>query len=183
MLHKILTVAAVLFAAGSLYAQKPVAAAVTDIEDNPSNGLEMCRSLFNEYYLSELTTHSKVNMLDTASTQNQINKLELSRGQDLSADQIKKLCSALKTDALCLLKMTRGEKNTIVATVKIVDKEGKTAGSVKASMKGIGDTDAVSRTLATDSARILRKIRGIEEKENRKSEEKTPSLPSTVTQI
>ena len=183
MLHKILTAAAILFAAGSLYAQKPVAAAVTDIEDNPSNGLEMCRSLFNEYFLSELTTHAKINMLDTASTQNQINKLELSRGQDLSAEQIKKLCSALKTDALCLLKMSRGDKNSIVATVKIVDKNGKTAGTVKESMKGIGDTDAVSRTLAGSSAKILRKIRGINEKEDRKSEEKTPPLPSTVTQI
>ena len=183
MLHKILTVAAVLFAAGSLYAQKPVAAAVTDIEDNPSNGLEMCRSLFNEYYLSELTTHAKINMLDTASTQTQINKLELSRGQDLSADQIKKLCSALKTDALCLLKMSRGKDNAIIATVKIVDKDGKTAGTVKASMKGIGDTDEVSRTLAAGSAKILRKIRGINEKEDRKADEKAPPLPSTVTPI
>ena len=183
MLHKLLTAAAVLFAAGSLYAQKPVAAAVTDIEDNPSNGLEMCRSLFNEYYLSELTTHSKINMLDTASTQSQINKLELSRGQDLSAEQIKKLCQALKTDALCLLKMSRGKNSTIVATLKIVDKDGKTAGTVTATLKGIGDTDSVSRTLAISSAKILRKIRGISEKEERKSDEKEPTLPSTVTPI
>ncbi len=183
MFHKFLTAVAVLLAAGSLYAQKPVAAAVTDIEDSPANGLEMCRSLFNEYYLSELTTHAKINMLDTASTQNQINKLDLSRGKTLSAEQIKKLCAALKTDALCLLKMARDKNNAIIATVKIVDKEGKTAGTIQASMKGIGDTDAVSRTLAIGSAKILRKLRGIEEKEIQKSDEKNPSLPSTVTPI
>ena len=81
MLHKFLTAAAVLLSAFALYAQKPVHSAVTDIEDDPANGLEMCRSLFNEYFLSELTTHSKINMIDTASVQKAVNKLKLSRGR------------------------------------------------------------------------------------------------------
>ena len=184
MFHKILTAAAVLLFAFSLYAQKPVSAAVTDIEDDPSNGLEMCRSLFNEYFLSELTTHAKVNMLDTASIQKSVAKLQLSRGQDLSEKQLKELCEKLQTDALCLVKMARNAKKEIVITVKLVNRDGKKIGSVSAAMKGIGDTDSVSSVLAGKCAVILRKLRGIEEPEVKKSEGKSAQpLPSTVTEI
>ncbi len=161
MLHKFLIAVAVLFSAFALYAQKPVAAAVSDIEDDPANGLEMCRSLFNEYFLSELTTHAKINMLDTASIQKSVAELKLSRGRDLSEKEIKDLCAKLKTDALCLVKMSRGEKNAIVIKVKIVENTGKKVGTVSASMKGIGDTDATSHSMARDCAVILRKMRGI----------------------
>ena len=163
MFHKFLIFTAVLFSALALFAQKPVTAAVTDIEDDPSNGLEMCRSLFNEYFLSELTTHAKIHMVDTASVQKSVAKLKLSRGQDLSQKEIKDLCSDLKIDALCLVKMTRNEKKAIAITVKIIDNSGKTAGSASATMKGIGDTDATSHFLARRCAVILRKLRGIEE--------------------
>ena len=184
MVHKILIVFALVFAASALYAQKPVAAAVTDIEDNPSNGLEMCRSLFNEYFLSELTTHAKINMLDTASVQKAIAKLKLSRGQKMTAKQISSLCDNLKTDALCLIEMSRTGKEAIHITVNIVDRNGRKRGKVKASMKGIGDTDAVSNKLAGKSAVILRKIRGIDETESeRKEKQEAQPLPSTVTPI
>ena len=183
MFHKILTAFAMVLAASVLYAQKPVAAAVTDIEDNPSNGLEMCRSLFNEYFLSELTTHAKVNMLDTASIQKAIAKLKLSRGEKLTAKQISSLCKNLKTDALCLIEMSRTGKEAIHITVRIVDRNGKERGKVKGSMKGIGDTDATSNELARKSAVILRKIRGIDETESERMEKQTQPLPSTVTPI
>jgi len=184
MFHKILTAFVLLFAACSLYAQKPVAAAVTDIEDDPSNGLEMCRSLFNEYFLSELTTHAKVNMVDTASIQKAIAKLKLSRGRKLTVKEISSLCKNLKTDALCLIKMSRSGKEAIHITVRLVDRNGKERGTVKASMKGIGDTDATSNELARKSAVILRKIRGIDETESKKMEKQMiQPLPSTVTPI
>ena len=177
MFHKILTVFVLLFAACALYAQKPVAAAITDIEDDPSNGLEMCRSLFNEYFLSELTTHAKVNMLDTASVQKTIAKLKLSRGNKLTEKEVSTLCRNLKTDALCLIKMSRTGKEAIHITVRIVKRDG------KASMKGIGDTDTTSYQLASKCAVILRKIRGINETEYRKMEKEAKPLPSTVTEI
>ena len=183
MFHKILTAFVLLFAACSLYAQKPVAAAVTDIEDDPSNGLEMCRSLFNEYFLSELTTHAKVNMLDTASVQKTIAKLKLSRGNKLTEKEVSTLCRNLKTDALCLIKMSRTGKEAIHITVRIVKRDGKQCGLIKASMKGIGDTDTTSYQLASKCAVILRKIRGINETEYRKMEKEAKPLPSTVTEI
>ena len=162
MLHKFLTAVAVLVSACSLYAQKPVSSAVSDIEDDPSNGLEMCRSLFNEYFLSELTTHEKVNMLDTKTVQKALSDLDLSRGRNLTEKEIKDLCAKLKTDALCLVRMTRKAKNAIAITVRIVDNNGKEAGKVTASMKGIGDTDATSHAMARECAVVLRKMRGIE---------------------
>ena len=184
MFHKILTVAAVLLSALSLYAQKPVAAAVTDIEDDPANGLEMCRSLFNEYFLSELTTHAKVNMLDTASIQKSVGDLKLERGRELSEKQLKELCRKLQTDAICLVKMSRNAKKEIVITVKLANRDGKKIGEVSASMKGIGDTDSVSSLLAGKCAVILRKLRGIEDAESKKDETQSgESLPSTVTEI
>ena len=187
MLHKSLTALAVLLTAFSLYAQKPVSAAVTDIEDDPSNGLEMCRSLFNEYFLSELTTHAKVNMLDTASIQKKVADMKLSRGSTLSEKQIQELCGKLKTDALCLVKMSKGgdKKNAIAVAVKMVDQNGKNIGEVKTTMKSIGDTDAVSYDLARKCAVILRKLRGIDEKESEKAEQQSQPkpLPSTVTEI
>ena len=174
MLHKFLIAVAVLFSACALYAQKPVSSAVSDIEDDPSNGLEMCRSLFNEYFLSELTTHAKIHMLDTASVQRSLSNLKLPRGRALSQKEIKDLCSDLKTDALCLVKMSRNDKKAIVISVKIVDKNGKTAGTASSTMKGIGDTDAASNALAKRCAVILRKLRGIEEP-------KKPQKPATET--
>ena len=182
MIHKIMIVCAVLLSAFALYAQKPVSAAVTDIEDDPSNGLEMCRSLFNEYFLSELTTHAKVMMLDTASIQKSMTDLKLTRGRDLSKKEIKELCAKLKTDALCLVKMSGGKGNAIVIKVKIVDNQGKMAGTVSASMKGIGETDATSHSMARESAVILRKIRGIDEVKMPK-EKSGNQLPDTVTAI
>jgi len=187
MLHKFLTAASVLLTAISLYAQKPVTAAVTDIEDDPANGLEMCRSLFNEYFLSELTTHAKVNMLDTASIQKAVAELKFSRGRDLTEKQIQELCGKLKSDALCLVKMSRGKNSAIDISVKIVDKNGQNTGKASASMKGIGDTDSVSNAIAENCAEILRKIRGIDEAELQKTEAqarpKPKPLPSTITEI
>ena len=187
MLRKSLTALAVLLAAFSLYAQKPVSAAVTDIEDDPANGLEMCRSLFNEYFLSELTTHAKVNMLDTASIQKKVAEMKLSRGSNLTEKQVKELCGKLKTDALCLVKMakTGDEKKSIAVTVRMVDQNGKNIGEVKQTMKSIGDTDAVSHDMARKCAVILRKLRGIDEKESEKAEKQSEAkpLPSTVTEI
>ncbi len=183
MKYKFFSVLSLLLAAAVVYAQKPVVAAVTDIEDDPSNGLEMCRSLFNEYYLSELTTYAKVNMLDTASTQKATAKLQLKRGVNLTEDEIKKLCKELGIDAVCLVKMTRKEKNTITTIVSIVSKDGKPLGAVSAKMEGVGDTDAISSKLAETSAVILRKYKGIEESANQVDNFRVEPLPNTVTEI
>ena len=183
MFRKFLTAFVLLFAVCSLYAQKPVTAAVTDIEDDPSNGLEMCRSLFNEYFLSELTTHAKVNMLDTAAIQKKVTEMKLVRGQKLTEKQVKELCGKLKTDALCLVKMAKNAENGIAVSVRLLDKNGKEVGKVNSNMKGIGDTDSVSSTMAQKCAVVLRKLRGIDEVESQKTEAQSNSLPSTVTEI
>ncbi|OQA85198.1 MAG: hypothetical protein BWY31_02063 [Lentisphaerae bacterium ADurb.Bin242] len=183
MKYKFFAVLPLFLAAAAAYAQKPVLAAVTDIEDDPSNGLEMCRSLFNEYYLSELTTHTKVNMLDTATTQKATAKLQLKRGADLAPDEVKRLCKELGIDALCLVKMSRKEKNTITTTIEIVSREGKPVGTVSAKMEGVGDTDAVSSKLAAESAKILRKYKGIEESAGQLDSFRLEPLPNTVTEI
>jgi len=184
MNRKFFLALSLIFTAAFAYAQKPVLAAVTDIEDDPANGLEMCRSLFNEYYLSELTTHTKINMLDTATTQKATTKLQLKRGSKLTTDDLKKLCKELKINAICIVKMSRKEKNIINATVDIVAQDGKTIGTVSAKMEGVGDTDAVSSKLAAESAKILRKSNGIAEEGTSPVENfQAEPLPNTVTDI
>lgn len=163
MFYKMLLSMSMLLIAGAVFAQKPVVTAVTDVEDSPSNGMEMCRSLFNEYYLSVLSTHSKVNTVDTASVQKAIAKLKIRRGVKLSAKQISALCRELKTNALCLVKVSRQGKNSIRIKVGVVTANGKRAGMVSAVMEGIGDTDAASSKLALESAKLLRKSAGIKE--------------------
>ena len=82
MIRKLLAVVVLsVLTAAAAYAQKPVVCAVTDIQDDPTNGLEMCRSLFIEYFLSELTTHAKVNVLDTRTVQNAIGALKFEHGK------------------------------------------------------------------------------------------------------
>jgi hypothetical protein len=120
------------------YAQKPVISAVTDIEDDPSNGMEMCRSLFNEYFLSELTTHAKVNMLDTKTVQTAISDLKIPRGKKLNTQQVMDLCKKLKVDAICLVFMKREKNTKILVDVRILCKTGKTLGNVSATMEGSG---------------------------------------------
>ena len=163
MFRKTIFTLAALLTATVVYAQKPVVTAISDIEDDPGNGLEMCRSLFNEYYLSELTTHAKVNTVDTASVQKAIAKLNIQRGLKLSAKQIDALCKELKADALCLVQMKRNAKGKIAVSVKMVSAEGNVLGESSADMEGIGDTDAASTRLALESARVLRKLNGVDE--------------------
>lgn len=162
MFHKILLSVSMLLLAGAVFAQKPVVAAVTDVEDSSSNGMEMNRSLFNEYFLAALSTHSKVNTVDTATVQKALAKLNVRRGAKLSAKQIAALCKEIKTNALCLVKVNRKGKN-IQVRVGVVTSNGKRAGTVSALMEGIGDTDAASTKLALESAKILRKSAGIKE--------------------
>ena len=117
------------------------------------------------------------------SVQKAISSLKLTRGRKLTEKEISNLCKGLKTDALCLIKMSRSGKEAIHITVRIVEQNGKQHGSVKASMKGIGDTDATSNQLAKKCAVILRRIRGINEAESQKLEKEAKPLPSTVTEI
>ena len=185
MIRKLVAAVALsVLAASAVYAQKPVVCAVTDIEDDPTNGLEMCRSLFTEYYLAELMTHSKVSVLDTKNVQTALVSLKQERGRKLTAKQIERLCAELKCGALCLVSMKREKDGKMLTAVQIVDKAGKVLGSVSAQMNGVGDTDSVSSLLAGKCAVILRKLRGIEDAESKKDETQSgESLPSTVTEI
>ena len=172
--------------AGAAYAQKPVVSAVTDIQDDPTNGLEMCRSLFIEYFLSELTTHAKVNVLDTKTVQTAIGKLKFEHGKKLTKKEIGALCDQLKCGALCLVGMKREKDGKMLATVELVDKNGKLLGTVSAQMDGVGDTDSISSKLARDSATILRQINGSVLAGNeidKGTDSIYNALPSTVTNI
>ncbi len=187
MVRKLLAVVALsLLGALSAFAQKPVVSAVTDIQDDPTNGLEMCRSLFIEYFLSELTTHAKVNVLDTKTVQKAIGDLKFEHGKKLSKQEIGALCAKLKCGALCLVGMKREKNGKMEATIKLVDKNGKLLGTVSAQMDGVGDTDSISSKLARDSAAILRQINGTvlagSEIDNR-TDTVYNALPSTVTNL
>lgn len=139
------------------FAQKSVNAAITDIEEDPTNGLEMTRCLFNEYYLAELITHSKVTVVDSATVQKKITALKIPRGVRLSAKNVKALCKALDIKALCLVSMSRNAKNKGVdVSIRIVNCNNKLLGTVKGVMKGIGDAGKLSGTLAAKSASIVR---------------------------
>ena len=187
MIRKLLAVVVLsVLTAAAAYAQKPVVCAVTDIQDDPTNGLAMCRSLFIEYFLSELTTHAKVNVLDTRTVQNAIGALKFEHGKKLTPKEIGELCDKLKCSALCLVAMKREKNGKMIASVELVDKTGKVLGNVSAQMDGVGDTDAISSKLARDSAIIIRKINGTVLAGN-EIDNGTNSiynaLPSTVTNI
>ena len=124
MIRKLLAVVVLsVLTAAVAYAQKPVVCAVTDIQDDPTNGLEMCRSLFIEYFLSELTTHAKVNVLDTRTVQNAIGALKFEHGKKLTPKEIGELCDKLKCSALCLVAMKREKNGKMIASVELVDKK------------------------------------------------------------
>lgn len=161
MFKKLFLTAAVSLIALGAYAQKPLLAAITDIEEDPTNGLEMSRSLFNEYFLAELTTRAKINVIDTATTQKKITALKLERGRKLSAGQVQALCKSLKTDALCLVSMKRtGKKSGVAVTVKVVDSKGKMLGLSKGNMQMIGDAGKVSALIASKAADFIRALNG-----------------------
>lgn len=139
------------------FAQKSVKTAITDIEEDPTNGLEMTRCLFNEYYLAELTTHSKVTVADSATLQKKITALKIPRGVRLSAKNVKALCKALDAKALCLVSMKRNAKvKGVDVSIRIVDMNNKLLGSCNGVMKGIGEAGKLSALLAAKSAPIVR---------------------------
>ena len=156
-MKKLLIAALFSFAAMCAFAQKSVNTAITDIEEDPTNGLEMTRCLFNEYYLAELTTHAKVTVTDSASVQKKINALKIPRGVKLSAKNVKALCNAVKAKALCLVSMKRNVKNKSVdVVIRVISADNKLLGSCKGVMKGIGDAGKLSAVLAAESAAFVR---------------------------
>ena len=158
MLKKIFVAAVLSAVALCAFAQKSVKAAITDIEEDPASGLEMTRCLFNEYYLAELTTHSKVTVCDSATVQKKLTALKIPRGVKLSAENVKALCKALNAKALCLVSMTRNdkEKNGVDVLVRIVSADNKVLGSSKGLMKGIGEAGKLSAVLAAKTAPFVR---------------------------
>ena len=158
MLKKIFVAAVLSAAALCAFAQKSVKAAITDIEEDPANGLEMTRCLFNEYYLAELTTHSKVTVNDSATVQKKINLLKIPRGVKLSAQNVKDLCKALNAKALCLVSMTRNarEKGCVDVHIRVVSADNKLLGSSSGVMKGIGEAGKLSAVLAAKTAPFVR---------------------------
>lgn len=186
MIRKLLAVVVLSAFASLAYAQKPVVSAVTDIQDDPTNGLEMCRSLFIEYFLSELTTHAKVNVLDTKTVQKAIGELKFEHGKQLTDKEIGALCGKLNCGALCLVSMKRENGGKMAVTVKLVEKNGKLLGTVSAQMDGVGDTDSISSKLARDSAAILRQVNGTVLAGNeidKGTDSLYNALPSTVTNL
>ena len=160
MLKKIFLTAAISLITFAVCAQKPLLSAITDIEEDPTNGLEMSRSLFNEYFLAELTTRAKINVVDTATTQKKLTLLKLERGKKLSAKNIRTLCNELKTDAICLVSMKRAKDNTIDVNVKVISSKGKFLGNVKGNMRMIGDAGKLSTEIATGVADCIRSLNG-----------------------
>lgn len=157
MLKKIFIAAVFSVAALCAFAQKSVNTAITDIEEDPTNGLEMTRCLFNEYYLAELTTHAKVTVTDSATVQKKTAALNIPRGVRLSAKNVKALCKALNAKALCLVSMKRNAKlKGLEVTIRIVNADNKVLGSCKGVMKGIGEAGKLSALLAAESASLVR---------------------------
>lgn len=156
-MKKLLLAALFSFAAVCAFAQKSVNTAITDIEEDPTNGLEMTRCLFNEYYLAELTTHSKVTVSDSASVQKKINALKIPRGVKLSAKNVKALCKAVNAKALCLVSMKRNAKvKGVDVVIRVISADNKLLGSCKGVMKGIGEAGKLSAVLAAESAPFVR---------------------------
>ena len=156
-MKKLLIAALFSFAAVCAFAQKSVNTAITDIEEDPTNGLEMTRCLFNEYYLAELTTHSKVTVTDSASVQKKINALKIPRGVKLSAKNVKVLCNAVNAKALCLVSMKRNTKaKGVDVIIRVISADNKLLGSCKGLMKGIGEAGKLSAVLAAESAPFVR---------------------------
>ncbi len=157
MLKKIFIAAVFSVAALCVYGQKSVNTAITDIEEDPTNGLEMTRCLFNEYYLAELTTHAKVTVTDSATVQKKTAALKIPRGVRLSAKNVKALCKALNAKALCLVSMKRNAKSKGVdVSIRVINADNKVLGTCKGVMKGIGEAGKLSAVLASESAAIVR---------------------------
>lgn len=152
---------AMLFSA-AVFAQRPSLVVVTDIEDNGDSSLEQYRCLFVEYFISELSTHARIDTVESATISNVLTDLKYKRGIKLEPANINALCTKMKANILCSQFLKRTDDKKIEVMIKIFESNGNAIGNVHTVMASINDSDIASKKLALESATIIRKATGSE---------------------
>lgn len=152
---------AMLFSA-AVFAQRPSLVVVTDIEDNGDSSLEQYRCLFVEYFISELSTHARIDTVESATISKVLTDLKYKRGIKLESANINALCTKMKANILCSQFLKRRDDRKIEVIIKIFDSTGKVIGNVSTVMASINDSDAASKKLALEGAVMIRKATGSE---------------------
>lgn len=158
MMKKLLAICLVLLVGAFAFAQKPAKIAVYDdvstIGTVPDSDTRT-GNLVQEYFKSELATHSGFEIVKTALNFEILEKHGVKAGRKMTARQIAAICKEVKADYFCAMGVSRG-KNGLVITIHIYQANGKETATVSKEFSDVSRADVVSIELARSVAIAIR---------------------------
>jgi len=158
-MKKFLTLCFVFCAGVALFAQKPLNIGVYEdlsyvqARDNDSR----TGNLIQEYFKSELATHSGITVLQTDKlTSEFFTKRGFERGKNATSKQIADLCKDLQVDFFCFLRIKRVEENRMEINVRIYKADGTVKGEFKRTFESVRQSDYAAIVLAREAAIMIR---------------------------
>ena len=157
-MRKLFAICFALIACAAVFAQKPAKIAVYDdvatlgtVPDSDTR----TGNLVQEYFKSELATHSGFEIVKTALNFDILAKHGVRAGQKLTAKQIAGICKEVKADYYCTVGIGR-KKDGLTITINIYDAAGKEKASVTKDFSDVSRADIVSIELARSVAVAIR---------------------------
>lgn len=157
-MKKLLGICIVLLACAVAFAQKPVKIAAYDDLSTIGAALESdtrTGNLVQEYFKSELATHSGFEIVKTALNFDLLEKHGVKAGKKLTAQQIIGICKEVKADYYCTVGVARKKKNLEI-TIHIYRADGKEVAVVSKEFTDVSRADIVSIDLARSVAIAIR---------------------------
>ena len=157
-MKKLFAICFALIACAAVFAQKPAKIAVYDdvatlgtVPDSDTR----TGNLVQEYFKSELATHSGFEIVKTALNFDILAKHGVRAGTKLTAKQIAGICKEVKADYYCTVGIGR-KKDGLTITINIYDAAGKEKASVTKDFSDVSRADIVSIELARSVAVAIR---------------------------
>lgn len=157
-MKKLLAICFALLVGAFAFAQKPAKIAVYDdlstagtVPDSDTR----TGNLVQEYFKSELATHSGFEIIKTALNFDILAKHGVKAGQKMTAKQIAGICKEVKADYYCTVGVGRKKKDLEI-TIHIYRADGKLTATVTKEFSDVSRADIVSIELARSVAIAIR---------------------------
>ncbi len=134
-------------------------------------------NLVQEYFISELATHSSINVLhpDMLNPEG-LAKRGLVRGKVPTFAQLSSLCKDAGADYVCLVKINHKNDKKLACTITVVDKSGKAKSVISRDFDSVHSADVTSILLAREAAIAIRGHNPVDDINTKETKERLTNL-------
>lgn len=163
VMKKAFLIAAVMFAAFAVQAQKPIKVAISKDISAPVSKSDKDNSINNlmvEYFKSELASHSGLKIVTTEDFADYLKSgKDIRAGQPFTAEQLKTITQKAGSDLFAVTNVARAtdpKEPPFTATVTIYNADGTVKGTAKRTFDNVRQVELTSVILARDAAIAIR---------------------------